>query len=212
MNPFKFGQVVHVSCFCHRPELQKTLKSYIQSAQNCVLQGDHRMGKTSLVFETIAGIRGQRLLSVDLMGIKSSDDLCKRLARSIIALEQEAGMLEKALSGFARLRPSITFDPVSGQPGVSFDAAIKLAPDSIKGIFDLVKKMGSRKKMVVFIDEFQDILNLSDAETALAMIRAEIHHHQDISYLFGGSMRNARSQPIRRCASPNSSERRPSSG
>ena len=190
MNPFKFGQVVQGDSFCHRAPLQKKLASYIRSSQNCVLQGDRRMGKTSLVFQTIADLKGYRILCVDLMGIKSADDLCKRMARSILAMEQESGLFEKALAGFSRLRPKITFDPLSGQPGISFDSTIKLSPDSIKGLFDLIKKNYSRKKTVVFIDEFQDILNLPDAEETLALLRAEIQHHQDIPYLFAGSMRN----------------------
>jgi len=190
MNPFKYGQVVKENSFCNRPDLQKTLKTHIQAAQNCVLQGDRRMGKTSLIFETSENLQGYRILSVDLMGVKSADDLCKRIARSVISMEQQAGLLEKALSGFSSLRPKITLDPISGQPGVSFDPAVKLTPDSIKGLFDLILKTCERKKTIVFIDEFQDILNLPDADTALALMRAEIQHHQDIPYLFAGSMRN----------------------
>ena len=190
MNPFKYGQVVQGESFCHRTDLQKILTNYIRSAQNCVLQGDRRMGKTSLVFQTVSEIKGFKILNIDLLGIKSADDLCKRFARAIIAMEHASGPLEKALTGFSRLRPKITFDPLSGQPGISFDPAVKLTPDSIKGLFDLIKKEYSRKKTVLFIDEFQDILNLPDADTALAMMRAEIQHHQDIPYLYAGSMRN----------------------
>lgn len=190
MNPFKYGQVVNGNNFCHRTELQEMLSHHIKTAQNTVLQGDRRMGKTSLVYETVRNLKKYRLLSIDLMGIKSADDLCKRIARSLISLEQQAGMLEKAIAAFPRLRPSITFDPVSGQAGVSFDTSIKLTPDSIKGLFDLIKQASARKPTVVFIDEFQDILNLPDSDETLALLRAEIQHHQDVPYLFAGSMRN----------------------
>jgi len=190
MNPFKFGQVVNGNNFCHRPELQQILARSIKIAQNTVLQGDRRMGKTSLVYETVKSLKTYRLLSIDLMGIKSADDLCKRIVRSLISLEQQDGLFEKAVAAFPRLRPSITFDPVSGQPGVSFDSTIKLTPDSIKGLFDLIKKRAERKRTIVFIDEFQDILNLPDSSETLAVLRAEIQHHTKIPYLFAGSMRN----------------------
>ena len=140
MNPFKYGQVVSGNSFCNCPELLKALKNHIKAAQNSVLQGDRRMGKTSLVYQTVAELKGYRMLAVDLMGIKSSDDLCKRFARSIISLEQKSGPLEKVLASFSSLRPKITLDPLSGQPGISFDAAVKLTPDSIKGLFDLINK------------------------------------------------------------------------
>jgi len=190
MNPFKFGQVVGGSSFCRRDDLQKTLKSYISSSQNTVLQGDRRMGKTSLVHETVQNLKKRPLLTIDLMGIKSADELCKRIAHALIELEREAGMLEKALAAFPRLRPKITFDPATGQPGVSFDASVKLTPDSIKGLLNTVKKIASHKKAIVFIDEFQDILNLPDAKETLALMRAEIQYHQDIPYIFAGSLRN----------------------
>ena len=190
MNPFKFGQVVNGNSFCHREELQRILAESIKTAQNTVLQGDRRMGKTSLVHETARLLKNQRLLSIDLMGIKSADDLGKRIARSLISLEQQVSPLEKALSSFSRLRPTITFDPISGQPGVSFDTAVKLTPDSIKGLFDLIKKTAQRKPTIIFIDEFQDILNLPDSSETLALLRAEIQHHTDIPYLYAGSMRN----------------------
>jgi hypothetical protein len=190
MNPFKFGQVVGGNSFCHRTNLQKTLKSYLLSAQNTVLQGDRRMGKTSLVYETVGNLKKHRLLSIDLMGIKSPDELCKRIALALIELERGIGMLEKAISSFARLRPKITFDPATGQPGVSFDASVKLTPDSIKGLLSDVKKTSGKERVIVFIDEFQDILNLTDSHEVLALMRAEIQHHQDIPYVFAGSMRN----------------------
>ncbi|MCK4303664.1 MAG: hypothetical protein KAY24_05440 [Candidatus Eisenbacteria sp.] len=49
MNPFKYGQVVSAGDFCPRPVLLKDLVACIKSGQNVVLQGERRMGKTSLI-------------------------------------------------------------------------------------------------------------------------------------------------------------------
>ena len=117
MNPFKFGQVVNGNNFCPRPELQQMLARSIKTAQNTVLQGDRRMGKTSLVYETVKSFKKHRLLSIDLMGIKSADDLCKRIVRSLISLEQQDGLFEKGGAAIPPLRPTITIDPLGGQPG-----------------------------------------------------------------------------------------------
>ena len=53
MNPFKYGETVDGENFCRRPELARILKGYVESGQNVVMQGERRMGKTSLVLETV---------------------------------------------------------------------------------------------------------------------------------------------------------------
>ena len=46
------------------------------------------MGKTSLVYETVRNLKKYRLLSIDLTGIKSADDLCKRIPQTLEAAFQ----------------------------------------------------------------------------------------------------------------------------
>ena len=49
MNAFKYGCSVEGENFCARPDLSKSLSNYIESGQNLVIQGERRIGKTSLV-------------------------------------------------------------------------------------------------------------------------------------------------------------------
>ena len=60
MNPFKYGETVNGENFCRRPELSRTLRGYVEAGQNVVIQGERRMGKTSLVLETVRGMKGMR--------------------------------------------------------------------------------------------------------------------------------------------------------
>ena len=71
MNPFKYGRVVSAENFCPRPNLLKQLTGFIKSGQNVVLQGERRMGKTSLLYETVRQLKRYRLLYVDLLEIKT---------------------------------------------------------------------------------------------------------------------------------------------
>lgn len=194
MNPFKYGRVVSADDFCPRPGLLKQLTGFIQSGQNVVLQGERRMGKTSLVCETVRQLKRRRMLYVDLLEIKTSDDLCKRMVKSLIAMEQQAGLLERILRSLAQLRPVVSVDPLTGQPSVSVDAGVRLKPDSLHGILDLVGESHKRARLVVVLDEFQDILNLPDARETLAVLRSKIQFHRDIPYVFAGSVRNRMSE------------------
>ena len=82
MNPFKYGCTVEGDCFCRRPKLAKRLKEYIKSGQNVVIQGERRMGKTSLVLETVRGMKGVALYHADFLFVRDRADLCRRLAFS----------------------------------------------------------------------------------------------------------------------------------
>lgn len=190
MNPFKFGQVVGAKDFCPRPELMKSLSDCLAAGQNVLLQGERRMGKTSLIAETVRKNRTLRLLHVDLMEVKSVEGVVQRFANSILNLEQSSGMLEKALSALAGLRPVLSTDPFTGSMSISLDTAVALKPSSLEGLLKVVEQMHQRKKLVVFIDEFQDILKLADHREALAVLRSRIQFQGDIPYVYAGSIRN----------------------
>ncbi len=190
MNPFKYGQVVSADDFCPRPDLLKQLVGFIKSGQNVVLQGERRMGKTSLIHEALRRVKRQRVVYVDLLEIKTVDDFAKRMIKAIIAAEGQAGRLEKLVKTLAHLRPSVSVDPLTGQPSVSLDPRLTLQPDSIDAILDLVQAMRKRHPVAVVFDEFQDVLNLKDSRQTLALLRGKIQFHGDIPYIFAGSIRN----------------------
>lgn len=194
MNPFKYGRVVSAEDFCPRSGLLKQLIEFINNGQNVVLQGERRIGKTSLIYEAVRKLKRRRMLYIDLLEIKTVDDLCRRMVKAIIQLEQQAGLLERVLKSLAQLRPVISFDPLTGQPSVSLDASVRLMPDSIDSILDMATRLHKKKSLVVVFDEFQDILNLSDSKETLAVLRSKIQFHRSIPYIFAGSVRNKMSE------------------
>lgn len=190
MNPFKYGQVVNAEDFCPRPVLMKQVVEFIKTGQNIVLQGERRTGKTSLVFEAVRQLKKRSILYIDLLEIKDTDDLCKRMVKAIISLERKSGFLDKILRTLAQLRPVISIDPLTGEPSISLDAATSLKQDSIDGILDLVDDIYKRRALVVMFDEFQDIINLRSSKEALAALRSKIQFQGSIPYIFAGSVRN----------------------
>lgn len=190
MNPFKYGQVVFDKDFCHRPDLEDKLKNLIASGQNVLLEGERRIGKTSLIFEIIRQTKNLQLIYIDIMEIKTVDDFCRRIIKAIASMEQKAGMVQKIFKAMAHLKPTLTIDPLTGSPSLSLDASVKLKPDSIEGLLDFINTERKNKKWVVVFDEFQDILNVEDARSILATLRSKIQFHTEIPYIFAGSVRN----------------------
>lgn len=190
MNPFKYGIIVSRQDFCGRETLLKQMIGYIKSSQNIVIQGERRIGKSSAIHEAVQRCKGIRLLYVDLLGIKSIDALCKRILRAIIVLEQKAGFFDKIIKTLSYFRPSISVDPITSMPTITFDASVELKANSITEILSFIESLHKKKRLVVVLDEFQDILHLEDSREALALLRGKIQFQGDIPYLFAGSIRN----------------------
>lgn len=190
MNPFKYGTIVSGEDFCGRKALLKQLIGSIEASQRIVLLGERRIGKSSAIYEAVLRCNGKRLLYVDLLGIKSIDALCRRILRAIVILEQKTGWLEKIVKSLAYLRPSISVDPITSLPTVSFDASVELKANSIPEVLTLIDSLGKKRKPVVVFDEFQDILNLQDSYEALALLRSKIQFQSAIPYIFVGSIRH----------------------
>jgi hypothetical protein len=191
MNPFQYGQVVKKSDFCKRPKLGKELTANIRKGQNVYIQGERRIGKTSLIWETVRKIKKYRMMYIDFLAVKASDDFIKRIITGIISLEKSAGNLEKIFQKLSRLRPVASIDPITGLPTLSLDSSIDLKPDSVPGVVDLIASYHTKSKPVVVVfDEFQDVLNMKDFHEILALLRSKVQFLSDICFIFAGSIRN----------------------
>ncbi len=190
MNPFRYGQVVGGEDFCPRPELLQSLMDFIEAGQNVCLRGERRTGKTSLIHEATARLPGVRLLYIDLMETKTPADVCRRILTALVRAERSAGFHQRILRALSHLRPSLSLDPVTGLPSISLAEARALGPDSLEGILDMLADLGGRRRLLVAMDEFQDILDIRSSRETIALLRSRIQFQTDICYIFAGSVRS----------------------
>lgn len=134
------------------------------------------------------------MIYVDLMEVKSPEDLARRIVTSILATERKDGFIQRALPVFSMMRPSFGLDPITGMPTINVNFSTPVGPESVAGALDLVPTLYQKGKPLVFVfDEFQDILKMSGHDTAkrvLAALRSKIQFHKDIPYVFSGSVRH----------------------
>ena len=190
MEPFKFGCIVDGEYYCSRPAQEKELRRYISGGQNIVLQGERRMGKSSLVVKTVHGIRGIGLLYVDLMGISGTADFCRRVMDGIVELDSSRSFLQKTVSLVASLRPLVVLDRDTGLPAISIDARSAADPSSVLAVMSMIASHAKERRICVVFDEFQDILDLPESSKTLAEMRSKIQFMSDTSFVFLGSVRN----------------------
>ena len=190
MKPFRYGCVVSGENFCPRPELERQLREFAESGQNLVIQGARRMGKTSLVKRAIGGMRGMRLIYIDLYYVKTLSEFCARVMKGVAKASDELPFLKKAAQFAFRLRPAIAIDPRDGSMTITVDARAAGEPDSLGAVMSALEKLASDGKTCVVFDEFQDILKLDNAMGVLAEMRSIIQFQENVPYFFTGSVRN----------------------
>ena len=190
MNPFKYGCIVEGHYFCARPELSRQLADYIESGQNIVIQGERRIGKSSLVANTVRGMRGYRMLYADFMDVRTVADMCNQMADALARFDDSDSLFKRTLSLLSHLRPTVTVDAMTGLPTISVDARTVRGPESINAVMNAVAERVKGHKACVVFDEFQDILGLKDGERILALLRSKVQFLSGTSFVFLGSARN----------------------
>lgn len=130
------------------------------------------------------------MLYIDLYCIRTLSDFCRRVLTGLAATNENMSFLKKAMAIIHRLRPSISFDPANGSPSISIDARAAEEPESLEAVMGMIRNLASSEKLCVVFDEFQDILDLENANVILAEMRSTIQFQQDTPYVFMGSVRN----------------------
>lgn len=189
-NPFRYGRVVNGDSFCPRPDLQRRIEQFILSAQNASIQGERRMGKTSLVLAAAKNVPNCRVLHADLLGIRTAGDFCKRILAAAARLDAGDSFIRKTFRMLSCLRPTMKIDSMTGEPVVSIDAHAADPADSVDAVFDMIAEHSRSMQLCVILDEFQDILDIDGAETLVAQMRGRIQLMDSPCFLFLGSVRN----------------------
>lgn len=190
MNSFKYGCVVDGKWYCPRPFLEKELAKFISSGQNVVILGERRMGKTSLLHQTVRDMKGWKLIYIDLLHIHTVEDFCRRVLSAVREFQSKTSLFEKALRLLPRLRPVLNYDPVGGDFSYSFDVKEAQKPEAVEEVVEMLASLARKKKVVIAFDEFQSILDLPDCQSVLAILRSRIQFQNDIPYVFTGSVRH----------------------
>jgi len=187
MVPFKSGMVVVGPSFCGRKQEIDRLRAHVNRCARVCLIGERRIGKTSLVHETVRRLRGHSLVFIDFMGVKASDDVVRRIVDGIFSSASDS-TFTRLVKGFAALRPVVGVDPLTNMPTLSMAPGTQPTPDTLETALDYLSK---QKGTVVLFDEFQALLDLSPEEQAdiVARMRSRIQLHGDTPYVFAGSVR-----------------------
>lgn len=181
------------SSFCNRHQENKALQANIRKNQHTVVVAPRRYGKTSLVGHTLNQTK-LPYARVDLFCVVYEEDICRKVAKGISKLvRQIASFSEKTLTLLEQCFKSAYVALNGGHLEIKVEFG-KTVADPIQQLEDLLEGLEllaqkNRQPVILFFDEFQDVLKTDESNKIQAAIRAVAQHSKYVTYIFSGSSR-----------------------
>ena len=190
-NPFRYGAKVTGGSFYDRREIKTSIINVIDGCNNAVLYGPRRYGKSSLVSEIIEELSREGVICVylNMMDIASLGDFIVEYSKSVAAKVAPVTSMLKHLAGlFSRVRPVLGVGD-DGKPELLLSfAASKPGVAELREALELPEKLRPKnRRMLIVIDEFQEVSELGLGANFERTMRSVIENHAEISYVFLGS-------------------------
>lgn len=196
-TPFIFGKIATDKNFTDREMETSSLVQNFTSLINTIIISPRRWGKSSLVNKAAKLAMEQdsklRICHIDLFNVRNEEHFYSLLAQRLITASsskwEEA--VENAKSFFSHLVPKISIgsDPTN-EISIDFDwEDVKHNPDEV---LDLAEQIAKKKglKIVICIDEFQNISEFTDPDYFQKKLRSHWQQHQNVAYCLYGSKRH----------------------
>lgn len=192
---FVFGVSVSDYNFIGRKEEIRRLKMNFEEGINTILISPRRWGKTSLVKKVCEVVDRKKVIPVfvDIFKCKTEYEFYNALAEAV--LKQTASKAElwmdNARDFIARLSPKVSFSP---EPNSEFALSLGIspkthAPEEILSLAEEIAKK-KQKRIVVCIDEFQQIGEMADSVSIQKRLRSVWQHQRLTSYCLFGSKKH----------------------
>ena len=189
---FVYGVAVSDYNFIGREQETKRLLDNFRGGINVILMSPRRLGKTSLVKHVCNKLDEEDIITVylDIFGCKSEYDFYNKLAAEV--LKQTASKhelwLEEAKEFIYRLTPKISFSP---EPNADFAISLGITPKTHtpEEVLGMAEKIAIKKgkRIVICIDEFQQIGEMANSKQIQARLRTVWQHQKQVSYCLFGS-------------------------
>lgn len=192
---FVFGVSVSDYNFIGRKEEIRRLKMNFEEGINTILISPRRWGKTSLVRKVCEVVDRKKVIPVfvDIFKCKTEYEFYNALAEAV--LKQTASKAElwmdNARDFIARLSPKVSFSP---EPNSEFALSLGISPKTHvpEEILSLAEEIAQKKqkRIVVCIDEFQQIGEMADSISIQKRLRSVWQHQRLTSYCLFGSKKH----------------------
>ena len=196
-NPFKFGVLVDNEFFTDRTyELKQVLMS-LNSQNHLILISPRRFGKSSLVAKAVRE-SGRPCISLNMQNMLSVEDFASKLLRELFRLYPMERI--KHLMSHFRFIPTVSTNLVTNSIDVTFQPVVN-SMVLLEDAMGLIEKVSTKeKKLIVVLDEFQEILNIRKGLDK--QLRSIMQTQQNLNYILLGSQESMMTEIFERKKSP----------
>lgn len=192
-NPFILEPHVPKELFCDRAEEQKLMLYYLQNNANITLISPRRYGKTGLIYRVFDEIRAMQddidCYYVDIYSSQSLEGFISLLTEAVMKVLRKKDLIERFLNILGNIRPTLSYDPFTNATQVSYAFVNEVQKkQTLKSILDYLE--GQKHKVVIAIDEFQQIREYEDDISMEALLRTYIQPLQNVHFIFCGSKKH----------------------
>lgn len=193
--PFVFGVRVEGNTFTDRKEETNRLKMNFLYGVNTILISPRRMGKTSLVEKVCSLVESNtlKIAKIDAFGCRSENDFINAFATAVVRATSSKWeeWMENAKTFLSRFIPKIS---IGQDPLTDFSIALEYnrANTVTEDILQLPETIAKQKgiKIVICIDEFQQIADFPDSITFQKKLRSVWQLQSNVSYCLYGSKKH----------------------
>ena len=195
--PFVYGKIVADNDFTDREEETRKLVANFLSQTNTAIISPRRWGKSSLVNKAIESVsksdRSFLFVKINAFKCETPQDFYELFAkRTVEGISSSAeALLSNAKEFISRLLPKLSVSGPAGQYEMSFGVDLKNNPIE-EDILDLPQQIASKrkKKVVVCIDEFQQIGEFPGTDRFQKILRSHWQEQPDVAYILYGSKKH----------------------
>lgn len=194
-KPFIFGVATAGDNFTDREQETKRLLANFNHGINTILISPRRWGKTSLVKKVckVAATDKLKIIYLDIFSCRNENEFYEAFTTAV--LKQTSSKFDEWVEHtklyLSRIAPKISIgaDPVNDF-SISFET--KQQSDSIDDILQLPERIATKKKIkiVICIDEFQQISEFKDSKTFQKRLRTIWQLQENTSYCLFGSKKH----------------------
>jgi len=202
---FQSGSPVKGKDFIDRKKHLPLFKSYLDHNQHIMIKAPRRFGKTSLIKHIFEYEKKYEFIYIDIRLHHTLESLGKHILDKAYAFVKIENFIRQTKNSLLNLLKSIKTISIPDIAEVTVDMVSKES-DPIElfiHALDVVEKVAQSKdiNIKVIFDEFQDIVGLYD-KSILETLRSIAQHHENITYIFLGSIESIMTQIFESKSSP----------
>lgn len=191
-SPFLYDNIALKDNFFGRLIELKKLDDIVSYANNLLMYSKRRMGKTTLVKNFLDLKKdGYLTIYVDIFDITSKEDFAKALLKTLTNSRRLD--LKNAIKSFSNLFKRVRVEPTIDTNTLEYSIKPVVTTLSfeqmMEDFFLSINELSKTHKIIVAIDEFQEISNIKDIKLD-SFLRKQIQERDNISYIFLGSKRH----------------------